>query len=81
MVHGTVYAAFQRSVERYRDLDFLCVLAETARHYGISARTFSYGEAADEVSALIRHYAGAGLQPGQRVALAQNVSANFKPPL
>jgi len=69
MVHGTVYSAFQRSVERYRNLDFLCVLAETAQHYGIPARTFSYGEAAAEVSTLIRHYARVGLGPGHRVGL------------
>ena len=67
MVHGTVYSAFQRSVERYRDLDFLCVPAETAEHY--PAVTFSYGEAAEQVSTLIRHYARAGLQLGQRVGL------------
>jgi acyl-CoA synthetase (AMP-forming)/AMP-acid ligase II len=66
---GTVFEAFQRSVERYRDNDFLCILPETARHYGIEARTHSYDQAAREVAGLASLYRRAGLGHGHRVGL------------
>lgn len=69
MVAGTVYGAFRRSVERFRDRCFLCVLGETARHYGIEARTYTYGEANEAVQALAERYRQSGLQQGQRVGL------------
>ncbi len=69
MVKGTVFDAFRRSVERYPGSDFLCVLPETARCYGIEAQTFSYLQAAGEVSRLAQRYRQAGLAPGHRVGL------------
>jgi len=68
-VNGTVYDAFNRSVARYPDNDFLCVLPETARHYGIEARTYSYDQAAHEVLSLANVYRRAGLGHGHRVGL------------
>ena len=66
---GTVYDAFSRSVARYPDSDFLCVLGQTAERYGIQARTFSYGEAAREVADLMERYGSAGLGHGHRAGL------------
>jgi acyl-CoA synthetase (AMP-forming)/AMP-acid ligase II len=68
-VKGTVYEAFSRSVGRYPDHDFLCVLPETARYYGIEARTYSYSQAAREVAGLADLYRRAGLGHGHRVGL------------
>src|SRR5512140_1812655 len=69
MVTGTVYESFLRSVERYVDRDFLCILPETARHYGIEAKTISYGQAAREVAQLSERYRRAGLSMGHRAGL------------
>jgi len=73
VVAGTVFEAFQRTADRFPENDFLQVLPETARYYGIEARTFTYRQAADEISGLARRYgrigaAGAGLA-GRRVGL------------
>jgi acyl-CoA synthetase (AMP-forming)/AMP-acid ligase II len=66
---GTVEEAFRRTVARYPDREFLCVLPETAAHYGIAGRSWSYGEAAREVDRLIDRYRGARLGPGHRAGL------------
>src|SRR6266702_6070528 len=68
-VKGTVFEAFSRSVERYPDHDFLCVLPETARYYGIEARTYSYDQAARKLAGLADLYRRAGLGHGHRVGL------------
>jgi len=68
-VNGTVYEAFSRSVGRYPDHDFLCVLPETARYYGSEARTYSYSQAAHEIADLAKLYRRAGLGHGHRVGL------------
>jgi acyl-CoA synthetase (AMP-forming)/AMP-acid ligase II len=69
MVSGTVYEAFQRTVERHGDREFLSILPETAHHYGVEARSYTYAAAADEISALAQRYAAAGLSTGHRVGL------------
>jgi len=69
MVGGTVYEAFQRTLERHGDREFLSILPETAQHYGIEARSYTYAQAADEIAMLADRYAAAGLGPGQRVGL------------
>jgi acyl-CoA synthetase (AMP-forming)/AMP-acid ligase II len=69
MVFGTVYDAFRRSAERHFDRDFLCIIPETAHHYGVEARAFSYGQAAREITELTEHYRRAGLGHGHRVGL------------
>lgn len=75
---GTVYQAFSRSVASYPDHDFLCVLPETARYYGIQPRTYSYAEAAGQISELTERYRSAGLGQGHRVGLMlENTPALF----
>ena len=69
MVSGTVYEGFQRTLGRHRDRDFLSILPETAQHYGIEPRSYTYAEAADEIESLAKHYAAAGLRPSHRVGL------------
>lgn len=69
MVSGTVYEAFQRTRERHGDREFLSILPETARHYGVEARSYTYAAAADEIAALAERYASAGLSTGHRVGL------------
>jgi acyl-CoA synthetase (AMP-forming)/AMP-acid ligase II len=69
MVSGTVYETFQRTLARYGDREFLSILPETARHYGIEARSYTYAEAARQVAALAERYAAAGLSTGHRVGL------------
>jgi acyl-CoA synthetase (AMP-forming)/AMP-acid ligase II len=69
LVEGTVYESFRRSVERHPNRDFLCILAETARYYDIEPRTFSYGQAGQEVAELAERYRRAGLGHGHRVGL------------
>lgn len=69
MITGTVYDAFRRSAERHPDRNFLCVLGETARYYGIDARTYPYGQVGQEIQQLTARYRGAGLQQGHRVGL------------
>jgi len=69
MVGGTVYEAFQRTLERHGDREFLSILPQTAQHYGIEARSYTYAQAADEIAMLADRYAAAGLGPGQRVGL------------
>lgn len=69
MVSGTVYEAFQRTLARHRDRDFLSILPETAQHYGIEARSYTYAEAADKIASLAERYTAAGLRASQRVGL------------
>src|ERR1700755_168469 len=69
MIGGTVHAAFQRSAQKHRQRDFLCILPETAQQYGLQAATFTYGQSAAEIAGLTRDYARAGLRHGQRVGL------------
>jgi len=69
MVTGTVYEAFQRTLARHRDREFLSILPETAQHYGIEARSYTYAEAADEIASLAERYTAAGLRASQRVGL------------
>ncbi|MFL6601191.1 MAG: AMP-binding protein [Steroidobacteraceae bacterium] len=66
---GTVYEAFQRSVARYPDNDFLCVLPETGRYYAMEARNYSYEQTGHEVAGLADLYQRAGLGHGHRVGL------------
>jgi acyl-CoA synthetase (AMP-forming)/AMP-acid ligase II len=68
-VQGTVYQAFCKSCARQPGADFLCVLPETARNYGIEARSYSYGQALTEVERLRAAYASAGFGYGHRAAL------------
>ena len=68
-VSGTVQQAFERSVERYPEHDFLCVLPQTAARYGIEPRTWSYAQAAREVEHLMQLYRAAGYGRGQRAGL------------
>ncbi len=60
-LRGTVFDAFARSVQGYPDHDFLCVLPETARRYGIEARSFTYRQAIEEVFRLAERYGQLGL--------------------
>jgi acyl-CoA synthetase (AMP-forming)/AMP-acid ligase II len=64
-----VHDAFAATARRYPDQDFLCVLPETARHYGIEAGTLSYRQAAARIGELQQRYAACGLQAGSRVGL------------
>jgi acyl-CoA synthetase (AMP-forming)/AMP-acid ligase II len=66
---GTVHQAFLRTVERYPDRDFLCVLPETAARYAIEARSWTYAQAACEVAGLQERYRAAGYGHGQRAGL------------
>jgi acyl-CoA synthetase (AMP-forming)/AMP-acid ligase II len=65
----TVAAAFARTAARNRAHPFLCVLAETARAYGIVPGTITYGDAASDVARLRTAYAVAGYGQGHRVGL------------
>ena len=69
MVGGTVYEAFQRTVARHGDREFLAILPETAQHYGIPARSYTYAQAAGEIATLGQRYADAGLRQSHRVGL------------
>ncbi len=66
---STVAAAFERVARQYPGSDWLEVLPETARTYGIEARCWSYGEAANQVDRLRSVYAQAGYGHGHRVGL------------
>ncbi|MBS0421706.1 MAG: AMP-binding protein [Proteobacteria bacterium] len=69
MDSGTVYEAFLRTLARHREREFLSILPETAQHYRIQARSYTYAEAADEIASLAEKYAAAGLRATQRVGL------------
>jgi acyl-CoA synthetase (AMP-forming)/AMP-acid ligase II len=66
---ATVYEAFRRTVRTYPANEFLCVLPHTAGRYGITARSYSYTEAAEEVEALKSRYQAAGFGHGHRAGL------------
>jgi acyl-CoA synthetase (AMP-forming)/AMP-acid ligase II len=66
---ATVAAAFDASVARYPEHDFLQVLPETAAAFGLAARTWSYAEAATEVARLRAGYAAGGYGHGHRAGL------------
>ncbi len=68
-VKGTVYQAFCDSRTRTPEAEFLRVLPETARHYGIEPRSYSYAQTLEEVERLSAAYASAGLGHGHRAAL------------
>jgi acyl-coenzyme A synthetase/AMP-(fatty) acid ligase len=68
-VEGTVYEAFRRTVHRHPNSDFLAVVPDTARHYGMEARSYTYGQADREVSGLIERYRRAGIGVGHRCGL------------
>jgi acyl-CoA synthetase (AMP-forming)/AMP-acid ligase II len=68
-VRGTVQQAFQHSVRKYAENEFLCVLPATAEKYAIEPQAWSYGQAAHEVARLQTMYVGAGLGHGHRVGL------------
>src|ERR1700761_3047940 len=68
-VRGTVHAAFKRTAERCAHHDFLCILPETARNFGIEAGTYSYGDSAQQIDEWSRRYQQAGLRQGHRVGL------------
>ncbi len=68
-LQGSVYEAFLRTAARYPENEFLCIVATTAQHYGIPARSYSYAETQAEVERLQRCYREAGLAVGQRVGL------------
>src|SRR4051812_26399411 len=69
MVSGTVYQAFQRTLARHGNREFLSILPETAQHYGITARSYTYAQAAIEMATLAQRYANAGLRQSHRVGL------------
>lgn len=69
MVGGTVHQAFERTVARHGDREFLCILPETAQHYGIEPGSWTYTRAAGQVAGLAVQYARAKLQHGHRVGL------------
>ena len=66
---STVAAAFAASVMRYPRHDFLQVLPETAAAFGVEARTWTYSQAAQEVTRLRDAYAAAGYGYGHRAGL------------
>jgi acyl-CoA synthetase (AMP-forming)/AMP-acid ligase II len=68
-VRGTVHGAFMRTAARHPDKDFLHVLEETARIYGIDGRRYSYQETAAGVASLAECYREAGFGHGHRVGL------------
>jgi acyl-CoA synthetase (AMP-forming)/AMP-acid ligase II len=68
-IRGTVYQAFCDTCTRSPDAQFLCVLPETALHYGIDSRSYSYAQTLREVEQLRVQYVSAGLGHGHRVAL------------
>lgn len=68
-ISGTVYQAFRRTTEAHADREFLCVLPQTAASYAIEARTWSYGQTAQEVEILLRRYREAGYGHGHRAGL------------
>lgn len=69
MLSGTVHDAFQRTLARHGDREFLSILPETAQHYGIEARSYTYAEAAEEIASLAQRYAAGGLRALHRVGL------------
>lgn len=66
---ATVYAALQRSAERFAAHDFLCVLPDTARRYGIEPRTWTYAQTLREAEARAAHYQACGYGHGHRAGL------------
>ena len=65
----TVHETFEATAARYPDRPMLCVVAETARIYGIEAGETTYVEARGAVERLRVRYAEAGYGPGHRVGL------------
>lgn len=68
-VKGTVYESFRVTALRSPQADFLWILPETARNYGIEPGSCSYARASEEVERLKSAYAAAGLGHGHRTAL------------
>jgi acyl-CoA synthetase (AMP-forming)/AMP-acid ligase II len=68
-VSGTVAAAFARTCASFPGHDWLTILPETARSYGIEARTWTYREAQVQIERLAVQYAAAGYGHGHRAGL------------
>ncbi len=66
---GTVYQALRESRARAPEAEFLHILPETARNYGIESCSYSYSQTFEEVERLKAAYAAAKLGHGHRVAL------------
>src|SRR4051794_34444123 len=68
-VKGTVCDAFRATSARNPEADFLWILPETARNYGIEPGACSYARGLEQVERLRSAYAAAGLGHGHRAAL------------
>ena len=66
---STVAAVFGHAATTWGTQSFLCVLQETAEHYGIEAGELSYGESLGRIGALRSAYVQAGYGHGHRVGL------------
>ena len=66
---ATVADTFADAARRWADYSFLCVLPETASHYGIDAGEWSYARAQARMVQLREQYAAAGYGHGHRVGL------------
>lgn len=66
---ATVADTFADAARRWADHSFLCVLPETASHYGIDAGEWSYARAQARMVQLREQYAAAGYGHGHRVGL------------
>lgn len=65
----TVYGALCESAQRHPGRDFLSILPETAAHYAIEARDYSYAQTLAEIGTLRNRYSYAGMGVGHRVGL------------
>ena len=66
---ATVADTFADAARRWADHSFLCVLPETASHYGIDAAEWSYAQTQARMVQLREQYAAAGYGHGHRVGL------------
>ena len=66
---ATVADTFADAARRWADHSFLCVLPETASHYGIDAGEWSYAQTQARMVQLRQQYAAAGYGHGHRVGL------------
>lgn len=66
---ATVADTFADAAERWADHSFLCVLPETAKHYGVAAQEMGYAQAQVRIVQLREQYAAAGYGHGHRVGL------------
>ncbi len=68
-VSTTVHLAFSEAARLWPDHPFLCVVPETAEHYGIEAGELSYAEASARIERLKDGYRAAGYGHGHRAGL------------